>query len=200
MSSINAVADEIHEKGFHVIDHFLPVEVFCNLKEIAETLQNKGAFKLAKIGQQQQAHFNERLRKDKIYWLDTHDCSEAVQIYLAKVDEIAKTLNQFLFLGLLHFESHFAIYQPGSFYKKHVDQFTKTKDRRISCVYYLNEHWEEKDAGELRLYNKNHEFLFSTLPIGNRFICFQSDLPHEVCITNSTRYSLAGWMKTRCLK
>ena len=41
------------------------------------------------------------------------------------------------------------------------------------------------------------ELIQDITPCGNRFICFKSELPHEVCLTLQTRYSIAGWMKTR---
>lgn len=200
MSNRELIADNIYENGFHVIDNFLPSNVLQNLRQRAEFLNAEGQFKNAKVGRQQQAIHNNEIRKDKIHWLNELDDHQAVRAYLFKVNEIASILNQSLFLGLLDFESHFAIYKPGSFYKKHIDQFATTKDRQISCVYYLNEHWQDRDAGELKLYDTNDQLLFSTMPIGNRFICFRSDLPHEVCITYNTRYSIAGWMKTRPLE
>jgi SM-20-related protein len=92
---------------------------------------------------------------------------------------------------------HFAVYAPGSFYKRHVDQFATTKTRKISCVYYLNEKWLEEYQGELTLYDKENNLLQNVLPIGNRLICFNSELPHEVNPTLQTRYSITTWMKTR---
>lgn len=106
-------------------------------------------------------------------------------------------LNHALYLSLHEFETHFAIYQPGSFYKKHVDQFQSTKNRKISCVYYLNEQWQPSFGGKLNLYSPQDELLSEVIPLGNRLICFNSELPHEVELTHCTRYSIAGWMKTR---
>jgi SM-20-related protein len=88
---------------------------------------------------------------------------------------------------------------PNGFYKKHVDQFATTKDRRISCVYYLNENWQPDFGGELTLYNTQDELLTHVQPLGNRFVCFNSDMPHEVCTAYQTRYSIAAWLKVRSL-
>lgn len=56
-------------------------------------------------------------------------------------------------LGLFSFESHFAHYAPGAFYKTHVDAFKGQANRVLSVVYYLNEAWGAKDGGEMVLYS-----------------------------------------------
>ncbi|MBI2785834.1 MAG: 2OG-Fe(II) oxygenase, partial [Legionella longbeachae] len=79
------------------------------------------------------------------------------------------------------------------------DQFASQKTRKISCVYYLNSNWQLEFGGELKIYDEEGQLLQNVLPIENRFICFSSELPHEVCLTHQPRYSITGWMKTRSL-
>ncbi|WP_347252006.1 2OG-Fe(II) oxygenase [Legionella sp.] len=191
--------NNIYNQGFHIIDNFLEPQHYALLRTKAELMDSQGQFKSAKIGHRLEAMPNADIRRDKIYWLNDDATDSAISTYFSKIQWIAKTLNQTLFLGLVDFETHFAIYQPGSFYRKHVDQFTSTQERRISCVYYLNENWQEDYAGQLNLYSKDNQLITSVLPLGNRFICFSSDLPHEVCETTQTRYSIAGWLKTRSM-
>jgi SM-20-related protein len=193
------IADEIYSKGFYIIDNFLEQATYQKLRETAELMNSKGYFKAAKIGNQLNTTHHSDIRNDRICWLDEERANEALNLYFLKVRALAKVLNQSLFLGLVDFESHFSIYQPGSFYKIHVDQFITTQERRISCVYYLNENWQEAFAGQLKLYDSDKQLLAAVLPEANRFICFSSDLPHEVCETHETRYSIAGWMKTRSM-
>lgn len=193
------IDNAIYERGYQIIDDFLDIESYFSLRTTAEAMHKEGLFKNAKIGHQLGANQNTSVRRDKICWLDKESNHHAIATYFAKIDELAQLLNQSLFLGLVDFETHFAIYQPGAFYKMHIDQFATTQDRRISCVYYLNEHWQNTDAGELNLYDRQDQLIETVAPLGNRFICFSSDLPHEVCKTNATRYSIAGWMKTRPL-
>ncbi|KTC77838.1 2OG-Fe(II) oxygenase [Legionella brunensis] len=200
MSDNNRLIEDIYQLGFHIIDNFLPLQHFQSLQTTAKSLAAEGQFRSAKIGRQQQAAHNYTVRTDQICWVDEYQENPAIHTYLTKINDIAATLNQSLFLGLVDFETHFAIYKPGSFYKKHIDQFKTTQDRRISCVFYLNDTWEEAFGGELKLYDRNDDYLSSIIPIGNRFICFISDLPHEVCQTKKTRYSIAGWMKTRAFR
>jgi len=91
------------------------------------------------------------------------------------------------------------VYEPGAFYRKHIDQFRHNKDRKVSCVYYLNLDWQEKDGGQLCLYDENENCLQSLFPLANRLVFFRSDLLHEVCITYRTRYSIASWLKSRAI-
>lgn len=197
---INApqIADEIYEQGFCLIENFLAEEHYQALCLKAKALQEQGEFRGAKIGQALNATKNSHIRSDQIVWLEEQTEDSALKAYLAKVSAIADELNQSLFLGLADFESHFAIYEAGAFYKKHIDQFAHNKDRRISSVYYLNNAWQESFGGELNLYKPNGELLKSIVPLANRFICFNSELVHEVCETKQSRYSLAGWLRTTC--
>lgn len=191
--------DGICTQGFHIIDNFLSPQDYQMLRAVAEKMHNKGQFKSAKIGRQLGAGHHSEIRNDQICWLDEDSANKSIKAYFSKINLLAERLNQSLFLGLVDFETHFAIYQPGAFYKKHVDQFATTKERRISCVYYLNQDWQESFAGELKLYALDDQLITSILPLGNRFICFNSELPHEVYPTKQTRYSIAGWMKTRSM-
>lgn len=158
-------------------------------------MHQQGLFKTAKIGLQQESHLNQTIRTDKIFWLEEQSAEPALQAYLHQTQTLACDLNQYLYLGLKEFEMHFAVYQPGAFYKMHVDQFTRKKTRIISCVYYLNEQWQEDHGGELNLYTRKEQLIQKVIPHGNRFICFNSTLPHEVCTTQTERYSITGWMK-----
>lgn len=193
------ISDDLCTKGYHIIDNFLEQAVYRQLQNIAVDLHRNGSLKNAKIGLQIQAQQNQSIRRDEIFWLDKAHDQEGVQLYLEKMHYFAQYLNQTLFLSLCEFETHFAVYQPGSYYKMHVDQFQRTKSRKISCVYYLNDSWQPAFGGILKLYDEQEELLEQVNPIGNRFICFKSQLPHEVCKTEQTRYSIAGWLKTRTL-
>ncbi len=195
--SSDLMTDDLCTQGYHIINNFLAVEHAQNLHSIAENLHHNGAFHHAKIGRTLDRHQNTTIRSDEICWLDHFQDNPSVQNYLQIMNEMLQTLNQSLFLSLSEFETHFAIYQPGSFYKKHVDQFQTTKNRKISCVYYLNENWQPSFGGALKLYSPQDQLLQELAPLGNTFICFNSELPHEVELTHQVRYSIAGWMKTR---
>lgn len=185
--------------GYHVIDNFLEQKDYQALRKLAQFMHLTGQLRQAKIGHSFNALHNAAIRGDKISWLDQSTAADSLASYFQKIDFLANQLNQSLFLGLVDFEAHFSAYEPGSFYRKHVDQFKTARERRVSCVYYLNEDWDTSFAGELKLYDPQDCLITAVLPLQNRFICFNSDLPHEVCETKKTRYSIAGWMKVRTL-
>ena len=182
-----------------MIDNFLPEEYFQALGKKAEQSFKEGLFKKARVGQANNTAHHQTIRNDKILWLDQIPVCDALSAYHAKIQQISNMLNESFFLGLSDYEAHFAIYQPGDFYKKHVDQFHQTKERQISCVYYLNTDWNNSAGGELKIYHQDNTLLNTLMPTPNRLICFKSDLPHEVKPTLKERYSITGWLKTRPL-
>jgi SM-20-related protein len=186
-------------EGFHIIDNFLDPILCQSLHTIAQEMHQQGFFRGAKIGLNQELQKNNAIRTDEIFWLDGDETNPAIHAFLAQMHQLAQKLNQELFLGLTEFETHFAVYQPGTYYKKHIDQFTAQKTRKISCVYYLNKDWQAEFGGELKLYNREDQLIQNILPQENRFICFNSELAHEVSLTHKLRYSIAGWLKTRSL-
>ncbi|KTD75502.1 2OG-Fe(II) oxygenase [Legionella waltersii] len=197
MLKTDVIIEELCYQGFHIIDNFLDPEIYQALRTYVQEKNQQNQFRKAKIGRQSQTHHNVDIRTDSIMWIDAESCSVEVHHYIDQLSQLAQLLNESLYLGLTELEMHFAVYAPGSFYKRHVDQFATTKSRKISCVYYLNDDWLEEYQGELKLYDKENNLLRNVLPIGNRLICFNSELPHEVNPTLKTRYSITTWMKTR---
>lgn len=197
MTTQQQIADEIYHRGFYINDHFLDLEHYNALRTTVQLMHNDGYFKPAKIGHALSKTQNSSIRRDQILWMDNQEGKLAINGYFTALDTLSKTLNQSLFLGLVDCEAHFAVYPPNSFYKKHVDQFSTNQDRRISCVYYLNDTWEQSFGGELKLYDTSDQLLCNILPLGNRFVCFNSQMAHEVCTTYQTRFSIAAWLKIR---
>lgn len=199
MACYNELVEHIYQRGFYLIDNFLSHKAVASLQETALALIAANQFQPAKIGRHTTINNNRQIRGDTIYWLDNDTNHHALAAFFMQTKHITKALNQQLFLGLTDFEAHFAFYQPGSFYKRHVDQFNNQRDRRLSCVYYLNNDWHESFGGQLHLYNKQLMPLIKIMPVANRFVCFSSDLPHEVSQTTMPRLSITGWMKTRSI-
>ena len=119
-------------------------------------------------------------------------------------DALRLFLNRRLFLGLDTFESHFAHYAPGAFYRKHRDAFrdagAPAATRRVlSVVAYVNAGWGAEDGGELVIYDDAGETpLQRVLPLAGTLVVFLSeDVPHEVCSARRDRYSIAGWYRVR---
>lgn len=199
MKTLATLAHAIEYTDFHIIDDFLNEIDYQALCELVKKTHLQGKFKPARIGQAAAVSHAPQIRNDEIYWIDEHQQDPAVAAYMSEIEAMRMYFNQALFLGLSHFEAHFAVYQPGSFYQKHIDQFATTHDRRLSCVYYLNSNWTEEDGGELQLYSRDQTLLQRISPKGNRFVCFNSELPHEVYLAKQIRYSITGWLKVRVI-
>jgi len=109
---------------------------------------------------------------------------------LATFEGRVRNHNQGRAVGALHY----ACYQEGSFYRKHVDSFVNDKSRQYSLIVYLNPDWTEADGGQLKLYIEDETV--EILPESGRAVCFPSHLiPHEVANSHKRRLSLTGWLK-----
>ena len=132
-------------------------------------------------------------------WIDSGGLTLIQKEYWDTIEKLRLSLNKELFLGLKNFEAHFALYLPGTFYKKHLDRFAKVKHRTISCVLYLKQGWEEKFGSQLRIYESDEEGkekFTDIIPEGGTFVCFRSDtIYHEVLPGEKERFSLTGWLK-----
>ena len=113
------------------------------------------------------------------------------------MDSLRQALNRGLYLGLEDFESHFALYPPGAFYRKHVDRFRDDDKRMVSAVIYLNDAWLPEHGGQLRMFPKDAD-AFDVQPVGGCLAVFLSgEMPHEVLPAHRERLSLTGWFRRR---
>ncbi len=183
------IVDALVNDAYIIIEDALDPQLAPNLKV---TAQNFSDFKEAGISSQKIQ--DKSKRKDKIKWLD-EDGSYQSQ-YLSFAKELQENLNKELFLGLRYYESHFAVYEKDDFYEKHLDAFKGSKNRIVTTVYYLNEEWDEKDGGELIIYNEHNEEIKKVLPQANTLVIFLSEkFPHEVLPSQKKRFSIAGWFR-----
>lgn len=106
-------------------------------------------------------------------------------------------LNRRLFLGLFSFESHFAHYGPGDYYKRNYDAIRGEANRVLSVVVYFNADWTGADGGELVLYKDGYDNNgVKVFPLLGTMVTFLSEeFPHEVLPANRDRYSIAGWFR-----
>ena len=155
-----------------------------------------GDMKSAGIGKENDFQKNKLIRSDKINWIDDLSKNQYEEIYLKKVRAFIDHLNKTCFTTIKTFESHYANYETGSFYKRHIDQFKNEKGRKYSIVLYLNQNWEEKDGGMLSLYPSSG-VQKDIAPLEGRMVFFRSDeMEHEVHpSTTRERKSIAGWLK-----
>lgn len=192
------LADELSDKGYGTIDHFLSREEFLQIKEVADDHREEGNFKKAGIGTAQDFQINKQIRGDYIRWIDPQKAAAATQVYLGRMRSLLQYINRTCFLSLKDVELHYTVYPVGTTYKRHLDQFRHDDHRRLSVICYLNEDWQPQHGGQLRLYlpgEDGKEETVDILPTGGKLACFRSDLiEHEVLPATRERYSLTGWM------
>lgn len=194
--NIEHLTQQLIEQGWSIQDDFLPGQAITALRDEIQTAAQEHRLRQATIGQSQQ-HIK-AIRGDWIGWIDETQISPALQSYLTQLEAVRLQVNQECQLGLFTHELHYASYKPGSFYRRHVDQFVGNKSRQLSILLYLNDDWQSKEGGTLRLYSRDEKTLLTeVLPQAGRFVCFLSDLPHEVLETQRERMSITGWFKTR---
>lgn len=188
------IARALATTGYMVLPQALPPALvdalFIHFKSLAVN-----DFRRAGIGKEIEHQVNAFVRSDAIAWLDGSHA--ATSDYLSWMEALRLGLNQRLFLGLFDFESHYAWYPHGAFYRKHLDAFKGQMNRVISSVLYLNPTWTPADGGELVIYNSDGERELERIaPQYGKLVLFLSEeFPHEVLPVNKPRYSIAGWFR-----
>lgn len=197
--SFSQIIDDIAERGWSVQPHFFEDDYLKSLSEEVRVFWREGGFREARIGTKIAQQIRPEIRSDFIYWLEPENLTDLQRIYWDRIDNLRLSLNRELYLGLQSFEAHFAVYPPGSFYKKHIDQFRSVQYRLISCILYLNFSWKESDGGQLRIYldSKDESVGYTEVyPEAGTFVCFRSDtVYHEVLPGSRERFSLTGWLR-----
>ena len=191
----SAIADDLRSQGFSIQPSALPTQWVDELYQTVNRLQPQ-QFKTAGVGRANQHQTDENIRKDQIVWIESKEGAQGN--WLSFAGSLQRELNRQLLLGLFSFESHFAHYAPGAFYKTHVDAFKGQANRVLSAVLYLNPEWSDADGGELVLYSdaEPQRELCKVRPLAGTLVVFLSEeFPHEVKPSKRDRYSIAGWYR-----
>ena len=193
-SLFDNIVDDLVEHGISVRENGVPGFVVKALCQGVEALPAR-QFKKAGIGRAQDYQTKHAIRGDSICWIE--GTSEEGATWLAWCEALRVHINRTLFMGLFSFESHFACYEPGKFYKRHVDAFKGQGNRVLSLVAYLNDDWTSEDGGELVLYADESDLIGTrVLPTKGTFVVFLSEqFPHEVLPAARSRHSVAGWFR-----
>lgn len=188
-----AWADALAEQEYVVIDGYLPDEILSQLEHFFQHHQD--VLQQAKVGALAERQEALSVRSDLTYWLDRNRDRELAPLF-AWIEESLQRWNRLLYLSLSGYEFHLAYYPEGGHYRKHLDQFRGRNNRLLSCVLYLNEHWQAGDGGELQLYDPSGEVPTHRIePLRNRMVFFRSDtMWHEVLPAHAPRKSLTGWL------
>jgi SM-20-related protein len=178
---------------------FLEEEIAANLSRESLGAWEEGEFRRAGVGRGAGLVIREDVRTDHVMWLREGEMTPCQRAYLERLDDLRVALNRSLFLGLMDFEGHFAVYPEGGFYKPHLDRHRESADRIVSVILYLNPAWQPGDGGELRIWttpgDKQGEFILVEPRMGTMVCFLAGDFWHEVLPARKTRASITGWFR-----
>ncbi len=188
--ALDKLVDAIASQGWYVWDDFLSYQQVKQLKNCTTDQWQR-----ARIGRNEDVQRASDIRRDKIQWLDL-SMGQPIQDYLERMEVIRREVNRHLYLGLFEYEAHFAQYEVGDFYKKHLDAFRGNESRKLTTVFYMNDGWCDEQGGQLQLYAMDDSLIETIAPLSGRLLVFLSEqFPHEVLPTNAQRSSIAGWFR-----
>ena len=192
--SFDQLIDSYLDNNIGIDTAFLTTTLCNGLHQNILQLQKDGLMTAANIGNQEVKDSTQKMRGDKIYWMDkSHDNIFELQ-FLQQVEDFITHLNRTCYTGINAYEFHYAVYEEGSFYKRHKDQFKNDSNRKYSLISYLNNDWLEEDGGQLVVYQ--NETAQKIQPQSQTAVFFKSDdMEHEVTKANRSRMSITGWLK-----
>lgn len=136
-----------------IAENFLSVSLAAHLKDnLIGLFENKKLLN-AGVGNDTVVNQNKLIRSDVIYWLDRNHNNQHENDFFDLMDKFVVYLNRTCYTGITGYEFHYTLYESGTFYKKHIDQFQSNGSRQYSMIMYLNSDWKVEDGGELRIYH-----------------------------------------------
>jgi SM-20-related protein len=177
-----------------IAEGFLNETLALQLKANLVALYANKQLKSAGTGNNQEVTQNKLVRSDMIYWLDRARNDPFENDFFDLMDTFIEFLNRTCYTGIKSYEFHYALYENGTFYSKHLDQFQNNDSRKFSMIMYLNSDWVIGDGGELCIHHA--DWLQNITPINGKSVFFKSsELEHEVLLTHKPRMSITGWLK-----
>ena len=182
---IDAKLDDFIATGTMVLDDVFGADDLTALQDESGFID----YKEAKLTHGERAS---AIRGDSIRWID-ESCPMG-SAYLRAIDELGRYFNATLYTGIRSSEAHYACYPAGFGYKWHKDNPKGRDERVISAVFYLNDNWTADDGGQITVVDKTDKTM-QLVPQLNRLVIFDSNLLHQVEITNRQRFSIATWLR-----
>ena len=194
-TSFDALLNSYIDNNVGIADNFLSPTLSDNLKANHMRMHNDKLLLQAGTGNSAAVAFNTLLRGDRIYWLDKKHNDPFENEFFGRMDAFVAHLNSTCYTGITGYEFHYTLYDTGSYYKKHIDQFRNNNSRKYSMIIYLNEGWQQGDGGELCIHHADGD-VQNIAPVNGKSVFFKSqELAHEVLLTNKPRMSITGWLK-----
>jgi len=192
--TFDELIDSYIDNQVGISDSFLSDALALSLTANLKNLYTGNQLSHAGTGNETLAVLNTLVRSDKIHWLDRKHNDATENTFFDLMDSFVLYLNSTCYTGITGYEFHYTLYETGSFYKKHLDQFKNNASRQYSMIMYLNVGWLAIDGGELCIYQNGSSELIS--PMNGKGVFFKSsDLEHEVLLCNKARMSITGWLK-----
>lgn len=189
------IAAALRDDGHALLPKFLDSDTVAALAAHCRALATAEALQPAATGRGTSLQ-RSGVRGDSTRWLDAEAPLPLEQAYWSALQPLRATLNRQLLLGLESVEAHYALYPPGTGYARHRDRFRDDDARVLSSVLYLNQGWDARDGGHLRLYLPGGDV--DVVPQGGTLALFLSaEIEHEVLPATRERLSIAGWFRRR---
>ena len=193
-SQFDLLIDSYLDNNIGIDACFLNENLSNGLQQNILQLQKDEMMTDAGIGNNEVKDPNQKMRGDKIYWMDKSHTNIYEQEFLQLAEDFIDRLNSTCYTGINVYEFHYAVYEEGSYYKRHKDQFKNDSNRKYSLINYLNNDWQEEDGGQLLVYQ--NENVQKILPQSQTAVFFKSDeMEHEVTKANRCRMCISGWLK-----
>jgi SM-20-related protein len=173
------------------VKNFLNKALSAHLADNISSLYANDQLISAGTGNNVLVNHDKLIRSDKIYWLDRLHNNSFENDFFDLMDRFVSHLNSTCYTGITGYEFHYTLYEKGSFYKRHLDNFKQNGTRTYSMIMYLN---NEVDGGELRIY-QGTEWLDISPNAGKSVFFKSNELEHEVLVTQLPRMSITGWLK-----
>lgn len=194
-ATFNRLIDSYINDKVGITENFLDKKLTSHLRENLKALYAQKQLVAAGVGNGSVVIQDAQIRSDKIYWLDRKHNDPFENELFDLIDRFISHLNETCYTGITGYEFHYTLYETGSFYKRHKDQFRNNKGRQFSMIMYLNEDWSENDGGALCIHHEGNSR--KIMPLNGNCVLFKSsEMEHEVLITNKPRMSITGWLKT----
>lgn len=195
---IDKIIDDLVQFGFSVDSDVIPKSLLQALADEAHLRLSQ--FQSAQVGKKGDQSLRPDIRNDKTLWFERNSLSSIQSDYWGEINEVKDAINTALYLNLRNYECHYAYYEVGGYYQKHLDQFSNAGHRKVTTLSYLNRDWNSSLGGQLLIYDPvNPDKVIKRVePTQSTFVCFLSEqIYHEVQPSKAPRLSIAGWLRTQ---
>jgi SM-20-related protein len=197
MSNINLEGINLSlekKKWFHQ-ENFLSDELCDKLSQISMEKEKRNLFSTGKIGRGIKTQKDHNIRNGSIRWINFDEEDTSLFFLNSILTELMNSISHYFRIPLKRFESQFALYNQGGFYKPHLDQHKLARHRQMTCCIYLN---DCKKGGEFVLFKSGSKAQVErtiTPKKGSIALFFSADIYHEVKLVVEPRLSITTWFR-----